>query len=99
MNVFFVPFAPFLHKGALNLRRLLRCVRIFFFLPRLEAVLFIFCLKLLILSPQEGLVLISGLPESGWSESDIITLVEPFGIASDLIMAVQLGKVRLLENR
>lgn len=38
-------------------------------------------------------MLISGLPESGWSESDIIKLVQPFGTPSDIIMAAQIGKV------
>ncbi|XP_075907473.1 uncharacterized protein LOC142904938 isoform X3 [Nelusetta ayraudi] len=42
---------------------------------------------------KEGLVLVSGLPESGWSESDIVTLVQPFGTASAVTMTAQLGKV------
>lgn len=50
------------------------------------------------MSLQEGLVLISGLPESGWSESDIITLVQPYGVLSDLIIAAELGNVRLSEK-
>ncbi|XP_070710695.1 zinc finger protein 638-like [Pempheris klunzingeri] len=44
-------------------------------------------------SDEKGMVLISGLPESGWSESDIITLVQPFGTPSDIILATHLGKV------
>lgn len=39
------------------------------------------------------MVLITGLPESGWSESDIVTLVQSFGTPSDIIMATQIGKV------
>lgn len=39
------------------------------------------------------MLLISGLPESGWSESDIIKLVQPFGVPSDIILAKQIGKV------
>uniref|UniRef100_UPI0037E98A03 zinc finger protein 638-like n=1 Tax=Semicossyphus pulcher TaxID=241346 RepID=UPI0037E98A03 len=41
----------------------------------------------------KGTVLITGLPESGWSESDIIKLVQPFGTPSDIILATQIGKV------
>ncbi|KAM9315208.1 uncharacterized protein KZ484_024899 isoform 2-T2 [Pholidichthys leucotaenia] len=37
-------------------------------------------------------LLITGLPESGWSESDIISLIQPYGIPSDIIMATQIGK-------
>ncbi|XP_068448297.1 zinc finger protein 638-like isoform X2 [Clinocottus analis] len=42
---------------------------------------------------DEGMVLVTGLPESGWSESDLIKLVQPFGTPSDIIMATQIGKV------
>ncbi|KAK2815487.1 hypothetical protein Q5P01_025954 [Channa striata] len=45
------------------------------------------------ISEEKGLVLITGLPESGWSESDIIKLIQPFGTPSDIIMATQIGKV------
>lgn len=38
-------------------------------------------------------MLITGLPESGWSESDIIELVQPFGAPSDIILAASIGKV------
>lgn len=38
-------------------------------------------------------MLITGLPASGWLESDIIKLVQPFGTPSDIIMAAQIGKV------
>ncbi|XP_054461246.1 zinc finger protein 638-like [Anoplopoma fimbria] len=44
-------------------------------------------------SDEKGTVLITGLPESGWSESDIIKLVQPFGTASEIITATQIGKV------
>ncbi|XP_074484176.1 uncharacterized protein LOC141763615 isoform X1 [Sebastes fasciatus] len=44
-------------------------------------------------SDEKGMVLITGLPESGWSESDIIKLVQPFGTPSDIIQAAQIGKV------
>nr|XP_020464649.1 zinc finger protein 638-like isoform X2 [Monopterus albus] len=44
-------------------------------------------------SGEMGVVLITGLPESGWSESDIIQLVQPFGTPSDIILATQVGKV------
>ncbi|KAF3687092.1 Zinc finger protein 638 [Channa argus] len=44
-------------------------------------------------SEEKGLVLITGLPDSGWSESDIIELIQPFGTPSDIIMAIQIGKV------
>ena len=39
-------------------------------------------------------VLISGLPESGWTESDLIKLCQPFVSApTDIILARKLGKV------
>jgi len=41
------------------------------------------------------MVMVTGLPESGWSESDLIKLVQPFGTPSDIIMATQIGKVGL----
>ncbi|XP_073333079.1 uncharacterized protein [Pagrus major] len=44
-------------------------------------------------SDEKGMVLITGLPESGWSESDIIKLVHPFGTPSDIILATKIGKV------
>ncbi|XP_070832763.1 zinc finger protein 638-like isoform X2 [Chaetodon trifascialis] len=44
-------------------------------------------------SDEKGMVLITGLPESGWSESDIITLLQPFGTPCDIILATQIGKV------
>lgn len=44
-------------------------------------------------SDVRAVVLIAELPESGWSESDIIKLVEPFGTPSDVIVATQLRKV------
>ncbi|XP_078138864.1 uncharacterized protein LOC139914575 [Centroberyx gerrardi] len=44
-------------------------------------------------SDEKGVVLISGLPESGWSEGDIIKLVQPFGTPSDIILATEIGKV------
>ncbi|XP_060908904.1 zinc finger protein 638-like [Labrus mixtus] len=44
-------------------------------------------------SEEKGMVLITGLPESGWTESDIIKLVQPYGTPSDLILATQIGKV------
>lgn len=47
---------------------------------------------------QKGHILITGLPESGWSESDIITLVQPFGTPSDITMATQVGKVKTCET-
>lgn len=43
-------------------------------------------------SDQKWKVLITGLPDSGWSESDIFQLVESFGTPSDIIMAMQIGK-------
>ncbi|XP_041640582.1 zinc finger protein 638-like [Cheilinus undulatus] len=43
-------------------------------------------------SDEKGIVLITGLPDSGWSESDIIELVQPFGSPSDIIIATQIGK-------
>ncbi|XP_029912492.1 zinc finger protein 638-like [Myripristis murdjan] len=46
-------------------------------------------------SDEKGIVLITGLPESGWSETDIINLVQPFGTASDIIVAPEVGKVLL----
>ncbi|TDH16594.1 hypothetical protein EPR50_G00021640 [Perca flavescens] len=42
---------------------------------------------------EKGLVLITGCPESDWSENDIINLVKPFGTPSDIIQAPQIGKV------
>lgn len=42
---------------------------------------------------QKGMVLITGLPESNWSESDIVKLIQPFGTPSDIILASQIGKV------
>ncbi|XP_044044998.1 zinc finger protein 638-like isoform X3 [Siniperca chuatsi] len=44
-------------------------------------------------SDEKGMMLITGLPETGWSESDIIKLVQPFGTPSDIILATQIGKV------
>ncbi|XP_034398430.1 zinc finger protein 638-like isoform X1 [Cyclopterus lumpus] len=44
-------------------------------------------------SDEKGMVLVTGLPESGWSESDLIKLVQPFGTPSDIITATQIGKV------
>ncbi|KAG7235856.1 hypothetical protein INR49_002053 [Caranx melampygus] len=41
---------------------------------------------------KKGMVLITGLPESNWSESDIIKLIQPFGTPSDIILASQIGK-------
>ncbi|XP_029293106.1 LOW QUALITY PROTEIN: zinc finger protein 638-like [Cottoperca gobio] len=42
---------------------------------------------------EKSMVLITGLPESGWSESDIIKLVQPFGTPSDIIQATEIRKV------
>lgn len=42
---------------------------------------------------QKGRLLITGLPESGWSECDIINLIQPFDTPSDIILATQMGKV------
>nr|XP_040043536.1 zinc finger protein 638-like isoform X2 [Gasterosteus aculeatus aculeatus] len=42
---------------------------------------------------DESMVLITGLPESGWTESDILQLVQTFGTPSDVITATQIGKV------
>ncbi|KAG8014972.1 RNA-binding protein 20 [Nibea albiflora] len=42
---------------------------------------------------KKSMLLITGLPESGWSESDIIKLVQPFGTPSDIILAAHIGKV------
>ncbi|XP_010752501.2 zinc finger protein 638-like isoform X1 [Larimichthys crocea] len=44
-------------------------------------------------SDEKSMLLITGLPESGWSESDIIKLVQPFGTPSDIILATHIGKV------
>ncbi|KAM9856924.1 uncharacterized protein ACBR49_000588 [Aulostomus maculatus] len=46
-------------------------------------------------SDEKGVVLITGLPESSWSENDIIRLVQPFGTPSDIIRAraPSVGKV------
>nr|XP_046255786.1 zinc finger protein 638-like isoform X2 [Scatophagus argus] len=44
-------------------------------------------------SDEKGIVLITGLPESDWSESDIIKLVQPFGTPCDIILARHIGKV------
>ncbi|XP_072239753.1 uncharacterized protein [Leuresthes tenuis] len=41
---------------------------------------------------QKCKVLITGLPETGWSESDIIQLVQPYGSPSDIILATHTGK-------
>ncbi|KAM7418332.1 hypothetical protein PAMA_015789 [Pampus argenteus] len=43
-------------------------------------------------SDEKSMVLITGLPESGWSESDIIKLFQPFGTPSDIILAAPIGK-------
>ncbi|CAK6971659.1 uncharacterized protein LOC128366986 [Scomber scombrus] len=43
-------------------------------------------------SDEKGLVLITGLPESDSSESDIIKLFQPFGTPSDIILAAPIGK-------
>lgn len=42
---------------------------------------------------QNGLVLITGLPQEDWSEADIEKLVQPFGTPSHMILAKQIGKV------
>ncbi|XP_030580465.1 zinc finger protein 638-like [Archocentrus centrarchus] len=44
-------------------------------------------------SNEKGRLLITGLPESGWSECDIINLIQPFGTPSDIILATQMGRV------
>uniref|UniRef100_A0A3B5BE80 Zinc finger protein 638-like n=1 Tax=Stegastes partitus TaxID=144197 RepID=A0A3B5BE80_9TELE len=44
-------------------------------------------------SEEKGLVLITGLPESGWSDGDVVELLQPFGTPSDIVMATQIGKV------
>ncbi|XP_051801359.1 zinc finger protein 638-like isoform X2 [Acanthochromis polyacanthus] len=41
---------------------------------------------------EKGLVLITGLPETGWSSSDVINLVQSFGTPYDIITASQIGK-------
>uniref|UniRef100_A0A1A8DYW7 Matrin-type domain-containing protein n=1 Tax=Nothobranchius kadleci TaxID=1051664 RepID=A0A1A8DYW7_NOTKA len=41
---------------------------------------------------QKCKVLITGLPASGWSDDDIINLVQPFGPPSDIILAASIGK-------
>lgn len=46
-------------------------------------------------SDEKGTMLITGLPEGSWSESDIIKLIQPFGTPSDIILATQIGKVLL----
>ncbi|KAG7235850.1 hypothetical protein INR49_002103, partial [Caranx melampygus] len=38
----------------------------------------------------------SGLPESNWSESDIIKLIQPFGTPSDIILASQIERSALV---
>ncbi|XP_035772431.1 uncharacterized protein LOC102790544 [Neolamprologus brichardi] len=43
-------------------------------------------------SNEKGRLLITGLPESGWSECDIINLIQPFDTPSDIILATQMGK-------
>lgn len=55
---------------------------------------FLFCSSPL----QKCKVLITGLPDSGWSESDIFQLVQTFGTPSDIIMAMQIGKVSILHS-
>ncbi|KAM8879355.1 uncharacterized protein AB9W97_014755 isoform 2-T3 [Spinachia spinachia] len=42
---------------------------------------------------DESMVLITGLPASGWTESDILLLVHTFGTPSNVITATQIGKV------
>ncbi|XP_059190582.1 zinc finger protein 638-like isoform X2 [Centropristis striata] len=42
---------------------------------------------------EKGMVLITGFPESGWSESDVIKLIQPYGTPSNIIQATELGKV------
>ncbi|XP_028265849.1 zinc finger protein 638-like [Parambassis ranga] len=44
-------------------------------------------------SDEKGTVLLTGLPETGWTENDIISVVQPFGTHSDLVLAAQIGKV------
>ncbi|XP_041838440.1 zinc finger protein 638 [Melanotaenia boesemani] len=41
---------------------------------------------------QKCKVLITGLPESGWSESDVAQLVQSFETPSDIILAARIGK-------
>uniref|UniRef100_A0A3Q2PNS6 RNA-binding protein 20-like n=1 Tax=Fundulus heteroclitus TaxID=8078 RepID=A0A3Q2PNS6_FUNHE len=43
-------------------------------------------------SDQQWKVLISGLPDSGWSERDIIQFVQSFGTPTDIILAMHIGK-------
>ncbi|KAM4750774.1 uncharacterized protein FYW61_004838 isoform 2-T2 [Anableps anableps] len=43
-------------------------------------------------SDQKWNVLITGLPDSGWSEGDITELVQSFGAPSDIILAKHIGK-------
>lgn len=44
-------------------------------------------------SDEKAMVLIAELPEDGWSESDIVKLVQPFGAPSDIIIAASIRKV------
>ncbi|XP_061536146.1 zinc finger protein 638-like isoform X2 [Phycodurus eques] len=43
----------------------------------------------------KGLVLITGLPDGDWSESDVIKLIQPFGNPTDIIFAKSVGKALL----
>ncbi|KAF7652324.1 hypothetical protein LDENG_00098160 [Lucifuga dentata] len=47
-------------------------------------------------SDEKAVVLITGLPESGWSDADIINIIQPFGTPSDIILATEIGKVLVL---
>uniref|UniRef100_A0A3Q2YH95 Uncharacterized LOC109521704 n=1 Tax=Hippocampus comes TaxID=109280 RepID=A0A3Q2YH95_HIPCM len=40
----------------------------------------------------KGLVLITGIPDGDWSESEVIKLIQPFGNPTDIISASSLGK-------
>ncbi|XP_077379621.1 uncharacterized protein LOC144020227 isoform X2 [Festucalex cinctus] len=40
----------------------------------------------------KGLVLITGIPDGDWSESDVIKLIQPFGNPTDIISVPSIGK-------
>lgn len=45
---------------------------------------------------QRGIVLISGLPESGYTENDIVKLATPCGVPTEVIIATAEGKVQMV---
>lgn len=43
-------------------------------------------------------MLITGIPDGDWSESEVIKIIQPFGNPTDIISASSLGKVTVIND-